>query len=265
MRSQLLISLIILAPIIFLLNPGFSWEQMSIYYIKKVGDKTTVKDKLAELGFNSEIDYENFRYRQLIISFLIAVGELLLLLFLDVSILKIVLLVVSSISCVILLTERKLDREVLNYREDLESDFPAFVEMLTLSLSAGESPLMSMKRVSLSARGALSQEFGRVITAVSQGAPFIEALDSMGRRVNSLLVRRFIDALVIAMTRGAPVIEVLHSHAREARNFQRNRILGAASKAEISMMIPVVFLILPISILFALWPSLSNLNLFAQG
>jgi tight adherence protein C len=28
------------------------------------------------------------------------------------------------------------------------------------------------------------------------------------------------------------------------------------------MMIPVVFLILPISILFALWPSLSNLNLF---
>ena len=31
----------------------------------------------------------------------------------------------------------------------------------------------------------------------------------------------------------------------------------------ISMMIPVVFLILPISILFALWPSLANLNLFA--
>jgi tight adherence protein C len=29
-------------------------------------------------------------------------------------------------------------------------------------------------------------------------------------------------------------------------------------------MIPVVFLILPISILFALWPSLTNLNLFAS-
>jgi tight adherence protein C len=29
-------------------------------------------------------------------------------------------------------------------------------------------------------------------------------------------------------------------------------------------MIPVVFLILPISILFALWPSLANLNLFAS-
>jgi tight adherence protein C len=30
-------------------------------------------------------------------------------------------------------------------------------------------------------------------------------------------------------------------------------------------MIPVVFLILPISIVFALWPSLANLNLFAQN
>jgi tight adherence protein C len=40
--------------------------------------------------------------------------------------------------------------------------------------------------------------------------------------------------------------------------------MNAAGKAEVAMMIPVVFLILPISILFALWPSLTNLNLFAN-
>ena len=87
----------------------------------------------------------------------------------------------------------------------------------------------------------------------------------MGRRIKSIAVRRFVDSIVIAVTRGAPLIDVLHSHAREARDFQRNRVLSAAAKAELSMMIPVVFLILPISIVFALWPSLSNLNLFAQG
>jgi tight adherence protein C len=78
------------------------------------------------------------------------------------------------------------------------------------------------------------------------------------------MIRRFVDALITAMLRGAPVIDVLQRHALEARENQRNRILSAASKAEISMMIPVVFLILPISILFALWPSLANLNLFAS-
>jgi tight adherence protein C len=265
MRSQFVLLLVILIPIIFILNPGFSWEQLSIHFISRVGDKSTVKVKLAELGFNSEIDYENFRYRQLIISFLLATSELFLLLFLEVPLLKIMLVILSSICGAIFVTEKKLDKEIRLHREHLESDFPAVIEMLTLSLSAGESPLMSMERISRTARGSLSREFARVISEVSEGAPFVEALDSMGRRVNSLLVRRFIDALVIAITRGAPVIDVLHSHAREARDFQRNRILAAASKAEISMMIPVVFLILPISILFALWPSLSNLNLFAQG
>ncbi len=265
MRSQFVLLLVILIPIIFILNPGFSWEQLSIHFISRVGDKSTVKVKLAELGFNSEIDYENFRYRQLIISFLLATSELFLLLFLEVPLVKIMLVILSSICGAIFVTEKKLDKEIRLHREHLESDFPAVVEMMTLSLSAGESPLMSMERISRTARGSLSREFARVISEVSEGAPFVEALDSMGRRVNSLLVRRFIDALVIAITRGAPVIDVLHSHAREARDFQRNRILAAASKAEISMMIPVVFLILPISILFALWPSLSNLNLFAQG
>jgi len=265
MRSQLLLSLIILAPVIFILNPGFSWEQLSINYIGRVGDKSTARGKLAELGFDSEIDYENFRYRQLIISFLLATSELFLLLLLNLSLAKILLIIFSSICGAILFTEQKLNKKVRIHREHLESDFPAVVEMLTLSLSAGESPLVSMERISLTARGSLSREFARVVSEVAEGIPFIEALDSMGRRVNSLLVRRFIDALVIAITRGAPVIDVLHSHAREARDFQRNRILAAASKAEISMMIPVVFLILPISIVFALWPSLSNLNLFAQG
>jgi tight adherence protein C len=86
----------------------------------------------------------------------------------------------------------------------------------------------------------------------------------MGRDINSPLVRKFVDSLVNAMVRGAPITDVLIRHAQEARDNQRNRILAAAGKAEISMMIPVVFLILPISILFALWPSLTNLNLFAS-
>jgi tight adherence protein C len=262
---QFFIVILFVVPIIFILNPGFSWEKLSLGYISKIGDKTSVRNKLQELGFSSEVDYENFRYKQLILCFFLSVLELLLLLILDTNLLKIALIVFSSICGVIFMTEKNLEREIRIHRERLELDFPAVIEMLTLSLSAGESPLVSMERISRTASGSLAREFERVAADVSRGVPFIEALDSMGRRVHSLSVRRFIDALVIAMTRGAPLIGVLHSHAREARDFQRNRVLAAASKAELSMMIPVVFLILPISILFALWPSLSNLNLFAQG
>lgn len=265
MNNTLSITLLFLIPAFFLIYKDFSFEVLSLESIRRIGDKSGVREKLTELGYPKESHYENFRYRQIIISF-----TLLSLLFLSwvvtqFSLSKLVAFSIFGVCSVVLLTEYRLSEEVKRYRESIESDFPVIVEALTLALSAGETPLSAMQRISSRGKGALSQEFRQVIELVSSGTPFSNALDEMGRRVSSLAVRRFVDSIVIAITRGAPLIDVLHSHAREARDFQRNRTLAAAAKAELSMMIPVVFLILPISILFALWPSLSNLNLFAQG
>jgi tight adherence protein C len=160
--------------------------------------------------------------------------------------------------------DRQLSRDVVAYRVGIESEFAAIVEMLTLSLSAGETPLGAITRVSLRSQGLLAAEFGRVTESVRSGISFQESLDGLGRRVDSVVIRRFVDSLVTAMLRGAPLIEVLQRHAAEARQNQRNILMDKAGKAEVSMMIPVVFLILPISVLFALWPSLTHLNLFAS-
>lgn len=265
MRNSLLITLLILIPVFLLIVEEISWEKLSLNYIRKIGDRTNAQSKLEELGYASEKNYENFRYRQLILIFIATSLELILSIFLNFSLMSFFSLAVISSLSILYLTEARLKNEIKVYRESIESDFPAIVEALTLALSAGESPLTSMQRISMRGRGALSREFVLVVNSVSDGVPFATALDSMGRRMNSVAVRRFVDSVVIAITRGAPLIEVLHSHAQESRDFQRNRVLSAASKAEISMMIPVVFLILPISIVFALWPSLANLNLFAQG
>jgi tight adherence protein C len=161
-------------------------------------------------------------------------------------------------------SDRSLTTEVKRQRSAIEAEFPAIIEMLTLAISAGESPLTAFRRIAENSHGYLSRKFRQVISQVHQGIPFHSSLDLMGRDINSPLVRKFVDSLVNAMVRGAPITDVLIRHAQEARDNQRNRILAAAGKAEISMMIPVVFLILPISILFALWPSLTSLNLFAS-
>jgi tight adherence protein C len=168
----------------------------------------------------------------------------------------------ASVSYVLL--DRELTRNIKKRRELIESEFPAIIEMLTLAIAAGETPLSAMLRIGASADGQLPKEFQLVVAGVRSGLPINEALDAMGRRVKSVMIRRFVDALVTATLRGAPLVEVLSRHAVEARGNQRNRVMGAAGKAEISMMIPVVFLILPISILFALWPSLTNLNMFSS-
>jgi tight adherence protein C len=265
MRSNIAITALLLLPTFLLVAEDVSWEKMSLRYIRRIGDRTGAHDKLRELGFDGDRTYENFRYRQLILIFLVLSCELFGAIFLNLAIAPLFVLFAISIGVILFLTEKNLTNEVKEHRESIDSDYPAIVEIFTLSLSAGESPLTSMQHIATRGSGPLSREFAQVISSVMSGIPFATALDSMGRRMTSVAVRRFVDSIVIAITRGAPLIDVLHSQAQESRDFQRNRILSAASKAELSMMIPVVFLILPISILFALWPSLSNLNLFAQG
>ncbi len=227
-------------------------------------DRTQLRARLEELGFNSDKDYEDFRIKQL--GYCAASGALGFALFFALfgSIFQATFASAFSIALIYLFIDRQLTEDVKKRRELIEAEFPAIVEMLTLAIAAGETPMSAILRISNSSQGELPKEFMIVVTAVRSGSPLHEALDSMGRRVKSVMIRRFVDALVTATLRGAPLVEVLSRHAIEARGNQRNRVMASAGKAEISMMIPVVFLILPISILFALWPSLTNLNLFAS-
>jgi len=224
-------------------------------------DKSRVRARLTQVGRGSE--YENFRIKQISKSMLGACVLFLIALPITATSLLAALLSGMVGIGIYFLIDRQLSREVIAYRLSIESEFASIIEMLTLSLSAGETPLSAMTRISLRSRGLLAFEFGQVIQSVREGVSFQESLDALGRRVDSVVIRRFVDSLVTAMLRGAPLIEVLQRHAAEARQNQRNILMDKAGKAEISMMIPVVFLILPISVLFALWPSLTHLNLFA--
>ena len=231
---------------------------------KKSCDRTQLRSRLEELGRSSETEYIDFRIRQYgYCGATTALSFTIILMLTQSLLLSVFSTALIGITAFILL-DRELTKDIKKRRVLIESEFPAIIEMLTLAIAAGETPMSAMLRIADSADGQLAKEFQIVVAGVRSGLPLNEALDAMGRRVKSVMIRRFVDALVTATLRGAPLVEVLSRHAVEARGNQRNRVMGAAGKAEISMMIPVVFLILPISILFALWPSLTNLNMFAS-
>jgi len=228
-------------------------------------DRGSVQDRLREIGRNSPESFFEFRSKQLGNSLLVGAAITLLLIFAGKSLLSVLLLGFLAAISTYIYVDRTLTKRVNQHKLQVESEFPAVIEMYSLAMSAGETPLAAMERIGRTATGSMAIEFNKVVALVKSGKPFHIALDAMGRDLNSIAIRRFVDSLIIATLRGAPLIDVLQRHAQEARELQRNRVLGAAAKAEISMMIPVVFLILPISILFALWPSLANLNLFSSA
>ena len=257
---SLLLSTIALSLLVLGDNPTLEVKKLA----GRTKDRSLVKSRIFELNRGSQVAYEEFRYLQLLYTSISALFVFTLTSVSHKSIVATSLLSISIAAATYLYIERTLTVAVKKQRSAIEAEFPAIIEMLTLAISAGESPLSAFKRIAENSHGYLSVRFRLVIARVHQGVPFHSALDLMGRDLNSPLLRKFIDSMVNAMVRGAPVAEVLTRHAQEARDHQRNRVLAAAGKAEISMMIPVVFLILPISILFALWPSLTNLNLFAS-
>ena len=227
-------------------------------------DKTRIKERLLEIGKASESAYGEFRYMQLVItagaSLLPFIGYFLMI----VDFIQAIGLSVFLGIGAYLIYDRHLSSLVKARRDLIESEFPPIVEMLTLAIAAGETPVSAFARIADRSDSYLSREFALVIQQVRKGRPFHEALDEMSRSLKSPTIRRFIDALVMALVRGAPIVEVLHRHVAEARINQRNLVMDKAGKAETTMMIPIVFLILPISVLFALWPSINQLSFFAS-
>ncbi len=228
----------------------------------RLEDKSKIRSRLKQLGKGSDEDYENFRLAQFsLITIVVAVATVLLI-FQIITFITFFLLILVGSSSVAFGLERNLSNRCKRKARKIESEFPSLIEMLTLAAGAGESPVSSMKRLSIRAHGYLAGEISEVVKNVEAGVPFSIALDSMSHRLGSTSIRRFVDSVIISLTRGTPLVETLSHSVQESRNHERILLLNAAGKAEISMMIPVVFLILPVSILFALFPSLSALNFY---
>ena len=230
---------------------------------ERQSDKSEIKLRLEEIGQNKEYSYGEFRYRQLLVASGTALIPFLALFLMLIDFIQAIGLSIFTGIGAYLLYDRHLSTQVQERRNRIESEFPAIVEMLTLAIAAGETPIGAFARIADRSDAFLAQEFSDVVRQVRTGRPFHEALDEMARSLKSPSIRRFIDALVMALVRGAPIVEVLHRHVAEARINQRNLVMDKAGKAETTMMIPIVFLILPISVLFALWPSINQLSFFA--
>lgn len=224
--------------------------------------KESICSRLSSLGRGSEEDYENFRIAQLTYAALAISLLTTAFIFSFIQFGAYLLLSLISFLAVLVLSDRKLTQKCQKRKIEIEDEFPAIVEMLTLSVGAGESPATSIKRIAVGADGHLAKEFRGLVEDIEKGLSLTSALDAMSNRVQSDGLRRFVDSLIISSSRGTPLVETLAHSANEARNKERVLLMTAAGKSEITMMIPVVFLILPISILFALFPSLTNLNLF---
>jgi tight adherence protein C len=157
--------------------------------------------------------------------------------------------------------DNRLTSQVRTHEERVLAELPVIAELLALAVAAGEGPVAALERVVRRSNGALSQELGRVLGDIRTGQPVASAFDDYSARTGLPVVARFADGIAVAVERGTPLAEVLHAQAGDVREARRRALIESGARREIAMMVPVVFLVLPTTIIFAFWPGVIGLRM----
>ncbi len=145
-------------------------------------------------------------------------------------------------------------------QNEINEELVSILQMLSIMISAGESPMMAMKYVAQRSDGVIPNLIRQSFAKYESGRNIAQTMDFIAVATSSSQVRRLTNSIQIAIERGTPILDVLNNQV-QALNKQINiSLLKKSGKSEITLLIPVVFLILPVSISFAIWPSIYGLN-----
>jgi len=139
-------------------------------------------------------------------------------------------------------------------------ELPDFLDLFSVALSSGESVYSALNRVVPRMTGAVAKEFEGLLLALELGSDFETELAQMSTKNVGNPLSEVANRLSLANRRGTPIAQLLTSQAIFVRRDFQNHMLQLSGRNETRMLIPLVFLILPVTILFAIFPSLEMLG-----
>ena len=228
-----------------------------------LGGSTSVRRRLQRAGLDRTV--QDFRIEQVVwglVGFASAAAVVLLRALGGVgSVGSGVVFCALGFVCAVFLRDNRLTAQVKDRERQVLVEFPTVAELLALSVAAGESPVSALDRVVRRSNGALSDDLAQVLGRIRTGEPVGAAFESLARSTGLPIVARFATGITVAMERGTPLADVLHAQAADVREAGRRLLIETAARKEIAMMAPVVFFVLPVTILFAFYPSVLGLRL----
>lgn len=238
------------------------WDHARAVFERLLGGGEALRRRLAQAG--TPLTPSAFRARQLgwAVAGIVSGAVLLIVLaLLGRMTVPVALLPLLSGAGAGVVYDMLLSARVKSRRTRLTDELPTTLEFLALCLSAGEGFLDALRRVAAVGSGELTTELRRVVVAVGTGSPLSEGLSEMASRLQLPGLSRAVDQVIAALEHGAPLAGVLQAQAGDAREDAKRILIEQAGRKEILMLLPLVFLILPLSVLFAIYPGLFILRL----
>ena len=245
--------LLVLRPVLHDLGRGV--ERM-------LGGATSVRRRMERAGLRPDV--ESFRAEQVVWGVgggLIGLVVATLMWLKDGgSIIPLVLLVLCAVGVGIVARDQMLTRSANKREQQMLAEFPTVAELLALAVGAGEGATGALERVCRLSQGELAAELRQCLADARAGANLAAALQGLADRTGLASLARFVDGIIVAVERGTPLADVLRSQAQDVREAGRRAVMEEGGKKEIAMMVPVVFLVLPVTVLFAIYPGVAFLK-----
>jgi tight adherence protein C len=173
-------------------------------------------------------------------------------------------LVVAGAAGGVVERERALDRAVNRRRRAMTAELPTLLDLVCLAVTAGESVHGALELVGQLGTGPLAGEIRSALRATRNGDSLVSALEAVGSRVALPNFDRFVRGVAVAQERGVALAESLHAVAEDVRDAQHRELLEAAGRKQVSMLIPVIGLILPVAVAFAFFPGVVAIRMVAR-
>lgn len=152
-----------------------------------------------------------------------------------------------------------LNGKAKSRKASMQKDLPDVLDILTVSVEAGLGFDGALVKLSEKMRGALVDEFNRMLQEIRVGVPRRDALHAMALRCDVPDVSLFTTSLIQADQLGVSIGSVLRVQSAAVREKRRQRAQEKAMKAPIKMLIPLVMFIFPAIFIVLLGPAMIQL------
>ena len=143
---------------------------------------------------------------------------------------------------------------------DEEKQFADVTNVFGLLLANGLPVTVAMRWLEPRLSGTWQKNFAWLIENLDLGADLVDELEAFHQRIPLTEVGEFTQKLQVSIERGTPMAQQIAQLSQSIQQQVMRDLIKRAGQNETKMLIPTIFLILPVTVLFAIYPSLTVLQ-----
>lgn len=148
-----------------------------------------------------------------------------------------------------------INQKIATRKASMQKALPDVLDLLTVSVEAGLGFDGALAKLAEKMKGALVDEFSKVLHEMRMGVQRRDALHAMGERCGVSDLSMFTSSLIQADQLGVSIGNVLRVQSAAMREKRKQRAEEKAQKAPVKMLIPMVVFIFPCIFIVLLGPA----------